>query len=166
MKERNSQENILNFLHEDLRTHERVSIEKFQNNNFKRGLQEGEEAFPVISKIGPYVVKNPVFGAKNYHWCSCGMSKSQPFCDSSHKGTVFNPLKFSLEQPATSMYLCGCKLSSQAPFCDGITCQKLLKGEEFQFAEAYTESEDQEEEEVGNEQQDGKQEKQDEEKLK
>ena len=33
------------------------------------------------------------------------------------------------------MYVCGCKLSSQAPFCDGITCQKLLKGEEFELQE-------------------------------
>ena len=56
------------------------------------------------------------------------------------------------------MYVCGCKLSSQAPFCDGITCQKLLKGEEFELQEDMlylqeehnnmTESEEQETEEV------------------
>ncbi len=25
--------------------------------------------------------------AKSYWWCACGRSKSQPFCDGSHKGT-------------------------------------------------------------------------------
>ena len=135
-------------MHEDLRNHDRVTVERYQSKNFKRGLQEGEEAFPVIAKIGPYIVKNPVFGAKNYHWCSCGMSKNQPFCDSSHKGTVFNPLKFSLEQNVNQMFLCGCKLSSQAPFCDGNACQKLLNNEEFEYVAAENDlfSDDQEEE--------------------
>ena len=29
---------------------------------------------------------------KSYYWCSCGKSKKQPFCDSSHKDTEFNPV--------------------------------------------------------------------------
>ena len=70
-----------------------------------------------------------IFGAKNYFWCSCGMSMKQPFCDSSHTGTLFKPLKFSLDEKSKSMHLCGCKLSSKAPFCDGVTCEKLLNGE-------------------------------------
>ena len=53
----------------------------------------------------------------------------QPFCDSSHTGTTFKPLKFSLDEKSKSMHMCGCKLSSKAPFCDGITCEKLLNGE-------------------------------------
>ena len=76
---------------------ERVSIEKFENNKFRRGLQDGEVPFPVQPKLGPYVVPNPMFAAKNYFWCSCGMSKTQPFCDSSHEGTEFKPVKFSLD---------------------------------------------------------------------
>jgi hypothetical protein len=36
---------------------------KFENNKFKRGLDEGEEPFPVSPKIGPYIVEKPVFGA-------------------------------------------------------------------------------------------------------
>lgn len=80
-------------------------------------------------------VNDPIFGAKNYFWCSCGMSKNQPFCDRSHAGSDFKPIKFSLDTKVKSMYVCGCKLSSQAPFCDGITCQKLLKGEEFELQE-------------------------------
>ena len=57
------------------------------------------------------------------------MSKKQPFCDSTHAGTSFKPLKFSLDEKTKSMHLCGCKLSSNAPFCDAETCKKLLAGE-------------------------------------
>ena len=57
------------------------------------------------------------------------MSRKQPFCDSSHTGTAFKPLKFSLDEKASSMHLCGCKLSTKAPFCDTVTCQKLMNGE-------------------------------------
>ena len=64
-----------------------------------------------------------MFGSKNYHWCSCGMSKKQPFCDSrSHRGTKFRPLTFNLDERVSRIHICGCKLSSQAPFCDGVTC--------------------------------------------
>ena len=87
-------------------------------------------------KIGPYVVEKPVLGAKNYYWCSCGLSSKQPFCDSSHKGSAFEPIKFSIDERSTNMHLCGCKLSSQKPFCDGETCRKILGGEEFDAAEA------------------------------
>ncbi len=24
---------------------------------------------------------------RDYHWCTCGRSKQQPFCDGSHRGT-------------------------------------------------------------------------------
>ena len=83
------------------------------------------------AKLGPYEVKNVMHGTKNYYWCSCGMSKKQPFCDSSHYKTLFKPLKFSIDDylPGGTMHLCGCKLSKNAPFCDGKTCMNILKGE-------------------------------------
>ena len=87
-------------------------------------------------KVGPYEVTDVMFGAKNYYWCSCGMSKKQPFCDSSHAGTNFKPLKFSLDEKSNSLHLCGCKLSSNAPFCDMETCAKLMRGERISVAEA------------------------------
>ena len=31
---------------------------------------------------------------KSYFWCSCGKSKNQPFCDGSHAGSEFTPLKY------------------------------------------------------------------------
>ena len=86
-------------------------------------------------KIGPYEVPDVMFGAKNYYWCSCGMSSKQPFCDSSHVGSNFSPLKFSLDEKAKRMHLCGCKLSSNAPFCDQETCKKLLCGEPITIQE-------------------------------
>jgi len=118
-------------LHEALRTNERVSIQKYQGREFKRGLQEedGEVPFPVSARVGPYEVKDPIFGSKNYFWCSCGMSKKQPFCDSSHVGTSFAPIKFSLDEQTNNLSMCGCKLSKNAPFCDGETCFKLLTDE-------------------------------------
>ncbi len=91
--------NLHLLLGEDLRSLPNVTIQKFQNREFKRGLQPemGEHPFPVTPRIGPYSIAEPVFGAKNYFWCSCGMSKSQPFCDRSHAGTEFKPIKFSLD---------------------------------------------------------------------
>lgn len=129
-RERN--DNLDRHLNEDLAGNPRVSIKMWEARQFKRGLQEDEEPFPVSPRVGPYEVKDVIFGAKNYFWCSCGMSKKQPFCDSSHVGTSFSPIKFSLDEKRDSMNLCGCKLSKNAPFCDGETCLKLLKGEEFE----------------------------------
>ena len=60
------------------------------------GLQEddGEFPFPIQAKLGPYEAKDVIYGSKNYYWCTCGMSRKQPFCDKSHIGTSFQPLKF------------------------------------------------------------------------
>lgn len=75
LQERNT--NLEQHLHPELLATGRVTIEKFENKNFKRGLAEGEQPFPISPKIGPYLVEKPVFGAKNYYYCSCGLSKDQ-----------------------------------------------------------------------------------------
>jgi len=56
--------------------------------------------------------------AGTYYWCSCGNSKGQPFCDGSHKGSEFTPLKIDLKEP-TKMALCQCKQTQNPPYCDG-----------------------------------------------
>jgi CDGSH iron-sulfur domain-containing protein 3 len=71
---------------------------------------------PHIAQKGPFAVD--LEAGKTYFWCACGQSKSQPFCDGSHKVTSFNPTKFTTETSRTA-YLCGCKQSGNAPFCDG-----------------------------------------------
>jgi CDGSH-type Zn-finger protein/mannose-6-phosphate isomerase-like protein (cupin superfamily) len=55
---------------------------------------------------------------KRYLWCSCGRSKSQPFCDGSHAGTEFLPIVFKAEKDEDVIF-CGCKQTATAPFCDG-----------------------------------------------
>ncbi len=53
-----------------------------------------------------------------YHWCTCGHSAKQPFCDGSHRGTGFSPMKFELAE-AQKVALCACKQTGNGPFCDG-----------------------------------------------
>jgi CDGSH-type Zn-finger protein len=55
---------------------------------------------------------------KEYWWCACGLSKSQPFCDGSHKATEFRPKMVSVGE-AMTLYLCGCKRTKDQPYCDG-----------------------------------------------
>ncbi|HVZ79925.1 MAG TPA: CDGSH iron-sulfur domain-containing protein [bacterium] len=56
---------------------------------------------------------------KTYAWCACGHSKSQPFCDGSHKAhPPFTPLVFKAEESKTA-FLCQCKHSKNKPYCDG-----------------------------------------------
>jgi len=54
----------------------------------------------------------------DYHWCACGLSKGQPFCDGSHKGTDFTPVEFKIEKEE-EVALCNCKRTASPPFCDG-----------------------------------------------
>ena len=54
----------------------------------------------------------------DYFWCSCGQSKKQPFCDGSHEGTEFLPLKVKLDEEK-DVFFCGCKMSKNGAFCDG-----------------------------------------------
>lgn len=70
---------------------------------------------PNIAQRGPYVQPTQ---PGTYWWCACGRSKGQPFCDGSHKGTGFAPLKTEIAEAKTVAW-CGCKHSANQPFCDG-----------------------------------------------
>ncbi len=63
-------------------------------------------------------IKVDVEAGKSYWWCACGRSKSQPFCDGSHKGSTFSPVEFKPEASAPAWF-CACKRSSKKPMCDG-----------------------------------------------
>lgn len=71
---------------------------------------------PVRAANTPFPVA--VEEGKNYFWCSCGRSASQPFCDGSHSGTDFTPVKYTATESKTA-YFCGCKLTAGQPMCDG-----------------------------------------------
>lgn len=69
-----------------------------------------------IASTKPYTIL--VEGGKSYFWCACGRSASQPFCDGSHKGTGFSPVKFTAQKEEW-IWFCGCKQTGHAPLCDG-----------------------------------------------
>lgn len=71
---------------------------------------------PVVANNKPIAVE--LTADREYHFCRCGRSANQPFCDGSHKGTGFTPLAFTAEQDGKA-YLCRCKQTGNAPYCDG-----------------------------------------------
>ncbi|KAI9361237.1 hypothetical protein DFJ73DRAFT_814512 [Zopfochytrium polystomum] len=71
---------------------------------------------PEFVQAAPFAVD--LEPGKTYYWCACGKSKSQPFCDGSHKGSSFSPKAFTVEE-AKKYFLCGCKITETGPFCDG-----------------------------------------------
>ena len=59
-----------------------------------------------------------VEAGKDYWWCSCGQSKKQPFCDGSHKGSTFSPMKWTAGE-SRKVAFCTCKQTGKSPICDG-----------------------------------------------
>jgi len=72
-------------------------------------------ADPVIADTVPAILE---LEAGTYHWCRCGQSQNQPFCDGAHAGTEFSPMKVELTEKKR-VALCQCKHTGNEPFCDG-----------------------------------------------
>ncbi len=70
---------------------------------------------PVISQKAPYAIN---VKPGTYFWCACGKSSKQPYCDGSHRGTEFTPVKTEITEEK-QVWWCGCKHSKNKPFCDG-----------------------------------------------
>lgn len=71
---------------------------------------------PVIAQYLPYYQE---LTKKVHLWCSCGLSKTQPYCDQSHRGTDFKPVRYVAKEEGEEVLFCGCKHTKTPPFCDG-----------------------------------------------
>ncbi|MTJ80146.1 MAG: CDGSH iron-sulfur domain-containing protein [Telmatospirillum sp.] len=71
---------------------------------------------PAGAGKGPIVIE--LAAGQTYHWCRCGKSSNQPFCDGSHAGTGIEPMPFTPTATAKVRF-CGCKKTNKPPFCDG-----------------------------------------------
>jgi CDGSH-type Zn-finger protein len=71
---------------------------------------------PDIGGRAPIAIE--VEAGKSYWWCACGRSKTQPFCDGSHKDSPFTPVEFKAETSG-KVFFCTCKRSARKPTCDG-----------------------------------------------
>lgn len=73
---------------------------------------------PAVAMYGP----TNVLGLKEGElkkWCTCGLSKTQPWCDGSHKNTGFRSLKWTVPTTQTRHEICNCKHTKSPPYCDG-----------------------------------------------
>ena len=59
-----------------------------------------------------------VEAGKYYFWCACGRSKTQPFCDGSHRPTKIKPVEYKAEKTG-KVFFCMCKQTGGRPICDG-----------------------------------------------
>jgi CDGSH-type Zn-finger protein len=83
-------------------------VSPYQSGWVKERFLGGSRETPYLMDLDP----------GTYHWCACGRSKNQPFCDGSHKGTQRQPMEFTLQE-RSHVALCGCKYSKTKPHCDG-----------------------------------------------
>lgn len=104
----------------------RFTIYKIPNKTRKQDFVHLEEykdkPEPISSGTIPFVMKKPKLGSKRYYWCACGLSKNQPFCDSSHMKTAFKPVDFIIQENVSEVFLCMCKKTSTPPYCDQEIC--------------------------------------------
>jgi len=81
------------------------------------------EPVPCSPQLKPYNVY--VEDNKVYHWCTCGESTTEPWCDDAPNAERCRTRGF-VPDPCIPKYkgtkaMCGCKHSSMRPYCNG-TC--------------------------------------------
>jgi CDGSH-type Zn-finger protein len=72
-----------------------------------KAIIAGKEPIGIVVKAG-----------RDYWWCACGRSKNQPFCDGSHTGSPFAPVKWTAPESA-EVFFCTCKQTTTQPLCSG-----------------------------------------------
>ncbi len=71
---------------------------------------------PTVPQKAPIAID--VTAGTEYWWCSCGKSRTQPFCDGAHSGSEFTPIPYKATETKT-IWFCACKHTSDQPVCDG-----------------------------------------------
>lgn len=77
--------------------------------------QSGKLLKAVVAR--PFPMHVQVVAGQTYMWCACGLSKKQPFCDGSHKGTDLRPVKWTATV-TKKVNFCMCKTTKSQPLCD------------------------------------------------
>ncbi|CAH0548745.1 unnamed protein product [Brassicogethes aeneus] len=94
---------------------DKISADKQQEN----GQIYDKKPFKVALEAG-----------KRYSWCLCGRSKSQPFCDGTHKQQQLKitqkPVRFCVAE-SKDYWICNCKHTNNRPFCDGTHKSKVVQ---------------------------------------
>ncbi len=70
----------------------------------------------MYSKGQPMILD--VMAGDTIYICQCGLTKTAPYCDGSHKKTDKEPFEFTAKT-SQQLYLCRCGKSGNIPFCDG-----------------------------------------------
>jgi len=99
-------------------------VQKFTSDPSAYSLRTRSATIASKAPIGVEVEEG-----KTYYWCTCGLSKNQPFCDGSHAGTEFKPMAWTAPE-SKEVYLCACKRTKNALFCDGTHTEIEDKKEE------------------------------------
>ncbi|ELU13000.1 hypothetical protein CAPTEDRAFT_174450 [Capitella teleta] len=82
------------------------------------GVDEGREVYPAVAMYGPCNVEGLDEGQIKM-WCSCGLSKNQPWCDGSHVDTGIKPVMWKVPKQQSLHQICACKYTKTPPYCDG-----------------------------------------------